>query len=41
MAAITADEARAYFDRWELIREAKAAELQRTSMDTKLHSSGH
>lgn len=36
MATITTDEARAYFDRWELVREAKATELQRMSMDTKL-----
>jgi hypothetical protein len=36
MATITSDEARAYFYRWELVREARAYELQRTSMDTKL-----
>ena len=36
MAAITFDEARAYFERWELVRAAETAELRRTSMDTKL-----
>ena len=36
MATITPDDARAYFHRWELVRQASADELQRTSMDTKL-----
>jgi hypothetical protein len=36
MAPITSDQAEAYFYRWELVREARADELQRTSMDTKL-----
>ncbi len=36
MGTITSDEARAYFERWELVREAKADELECTSMDTKL-----
>ena len=36
MAAITSDEARAYFARWEMVREFETAELRRTSMDTKL-----
>ena len=36
MATISSDDAHAYFYRWELVREARADELQRTSMDTKL-----
>ena len=36
MDAITPEEARAYFARWELVQEIKTAELRRTSMDTKL-----
>ena len=36
MPTVTPDEARAYFHRWELVREAKADELRRMSMDTKL-----
>jgi hypothetical protein len=36
MASITPEEARSYLKRWELVREIEAAELQRTSMDTKL-----
>jgi hypothetical protein len=36
MAAINSEEARAYLERWELLRVAEAGELQRTSMDTKL-----
>jgi hypothetical protein len=36
MAAITSDEARAYFERWEQVRALETAELRRTSMDTKL-----
>ena len=36
MGAITSDEARAYFERWDLVRDAETEELRRTSMDTKL-----
>ena len=36
MDAITPEEARAYFRRWELVREAEVMELRRTSMETKL-----
>ena len=36
MTAITSDEARAYFARWEMVREFETAELQRTTTDTKL-----
>jgi hypothetical protein len=36
MAAITPEEARAYFRRWELVREVEASELRRTPMETKL-----
>jgi hypothetical protein len=36
MATISSDDARAYFLRWELVREARADEIQQTSMDTKL-----
>lgn len=36
MATITPDDARAYFYRWELVRQARADEIQLTSMDTKL-----
>jgi hypothetical protein len=36
MDAINSKEARAYLERWELLRVAEAGELQRTSMDTKL-----
>src|SRR2546429_8901922 len=36
MAAITPEEALAYFRRWELVREAEARELRRTPMETKL-----
>ena len=35
MAVITPAEARAYFKRWELVKEEEVAELRRTSMDTK------
>jgi hypothetical protein len=35
MAAITPTEARAYFQRWELVREIELLELRRTSMDLK------
>jgi len=36
MAVITPAEALAYFRRWELVRDAEARELTRTSMETKL-----
>lgn len=36
MPKMTPDEARAYLQRWELLREAEAAELRRTPMETKL-----
>ena len=36
MPPITADEARAYFERWAMIRDAQTDELRRTSMATKL-----
>jgi hypothetical protein len=36
MTAITAAEARAYFKRWELVKEIELIELRRTSMDVKL-----
>ena len=35
MSAMTPEQARAYFERWKLVQEADAAELQRTPMDTK------
>lgn len=36
MRAITPEEARAYFKRWELVRNAEARELRRTPIETKL-----
>jgi len=36
MARITPAEAHAYFNRWELVKEIKLAELRGTSMDSKL-----
>ena len=36
MAVITPAEALAYFRRWELVRDAEARELTRTSMETKI-----
>jgi|GEM_PF-1029774 len=36
MAEITPTEARAYFKRWELVKEIEVLELRRTSMDVKL-----
>lgn len=36
MSAITPEEARAYFERFELLREERARQLARTSMETKL-----
>jgi hypothetical protein len=33
---MTPEQARSYFERWKLVGEVEAAELQRTSMDTKL-----
>jgi hypothetical protein len=35
MNAITPEEARAYFKRWELVRDVEAAELRRATMETK------
>jgi hypothetical protein len=40
MAAITPEEARAYFRRWELVRDVEASELRRTPMETKLQQLG-
>jgi hypothetical protein len=37
MDAITPEEARAYFKRWELVRDVEAAELRRATMETKFH----
>lgn len=36
MSAMTPEQARAFFERWKLVREVEAAELRRTSMDSKL-----
>ena len=36
MPPMTSDEARAYFERWALVRDLEAHELRRTSMETKL-----
>ena len=36
MDAITPEEARAYFRRWQLLREEEARQLARTPMETKL-----
>jgi hypothetical protein len=36
MAAITPTEAKAYFQRWEFVKEVELIELRRTSMDVKL-----
>jgi len=36
VASITSAEARAYFQRWELVKQIELSELRRTSMDTKL-----
>jgi hypothetical protein len=36
MNAMTPEDARAYFNRWELVRDAEAAELRRATMETKL-----
>jgi hypothetical protein len=35
MSAITPKQARAYLERWDLVRDAEAAELQRTPMAMK------
>jgi hypothetical protein len=40
MVAITPEEALAYCRRWELVRDAEARELRRTSMETKLQQLG-
>jgi hypothetical protein len=36
MAAVTLEEALAYFRRWDLVREVEARELRRTPMEIKL-----
>ena len=36
MAAVTPEEAVAYFRRWEMVRDAEVRELRRTPMETKL-----
>ena len=36
MAAITSDEARGYFERWEMVRDVEIAALRGTSMKAKL-----
>jgi hypothetical protein len=36
MSEMTPEEARAYFKRWELLREEEARQLARTPMETKL-----
>lgn len=36
MGPITPEQARAYFHRWDLVRETTVNELRRTSMDAKL-----
>lgn len=36
MAEITPEQARAYLNRWTLVREVEAAELQRASIEAKL-----
>jgi len=35
MAAMTPEEARAYFERWGLVRDVEAAELRRATIETK------
>ena len=37
MREMTTEEALAYLERWELVREAENAELQRASVATKFH----
>lgn len=36
MADLTPEQARAYLNRWDLVREVEASELRRTPMETKL-----
>ena len=36
MEAMTPEQARAYFRRWELLREEEARQLSRTPIETKL-----
>jgi len=36
MGPMTPEQARSYFERWDLVREIEAAELRRTPMETKL-----
>ena len=40
MNAMTPEEARAYFKRWELVRDVEAAELRRATMETKHECGG-
>jgi hypothetical protein len=40
MSAMTPEQARAFFERWKLVREVEAAELRHTSMDSKLRQLG-
>jgi len=35
MSAISPEHAKAYLERWELVRQAEAAELQRTALAVK------
>jgi hypothetical protein len=36
MSSLTSEQARAYLERWELVRAAEAAQLQSTQMQMKL-----
>jgi hypothetical protein len=36
MAGIEPDEARAYLERWQVLRDFETAELRRTPMETKM-----
>lgn len=36
MADLTAEQARSYLQRWEMVHALEVAELRRTSMETKL-----
>ncbi len=40
MAGVTPEQAQAYLERWALVRDAEAAELQRTPIETKLRQLG-
>lgn len=37
MTTLTADDARAFLERWKLVEEEQAVQLRRTSMETKLN----